>query len=66
MSSFFLAIYFALMLNKFFTSESFRLQLSNARNPLAEIRRYSPLPYLLIRDGTVYFAMYALHLCSWL
>ena len=62
------AIYFALMLYKFFTGEAFRFELSEAtRNPLAkwtEIRRFSPLLYLLLRDGTMYFAMYALFLFS--
>nr|VWO98596.1 Polygalacturonase (PG) (EC (Pectinase) [Ganoderma boninense] len=54
-------IYFALMLYKFFTGEAFRFELSEAtRNPLAkwtEVRRFSPLLYLLIRDGTMYFAI---------
>ncbi|PIL29192.1 hypothetical protein GSI_09241 [Ganoderma sinense ZZ0214-1] len=54
-------IYFALMLYKFFTGEAFRFELSEAtRNPLAkwtEVRRFSPLLYLLLRDGTMYFAM---------
>ncbi|KAM5536831.1 hypothetical protein V8D89_009549 [Ganoderma adspersum] len=53
--------FFALMLYKFFTGEAFRFELSEAtRNPLAkwtEIRRFSPLLYLLLRDGTMYFAM---------
>ncbi|KAI0718591.1 hypothetical protein C8T65DRAFT_693727 [Cerioporus squamosus] len=54
-------IFFALMLYRFVTSESFRLELSNVRgNPLAkwfELRHFSPLLYLLLRDGVVYFAM---------
>lgn len=49
------------MLYKFFTGEAFRMELSAAtRNPLSkwtEIRRFSPLLYLLLRDGTMYFAM---------
>ncbi|KAI1792413.1 hypothetical protein LXA43DRAFT_1132981 [Ganoderma leucocontextum] len=53
--------FFALMLYKFFTGEAFKFELSAAtRNPLAkwtEVRRFSPLLYLLIRDGTMYFAM---------
>ncbi|EJF61817.1 hypothetical protein DICSQDRAFT_169834 [Dichomitus squalens LYAD-421 SS1] len=53
--------FFALMLYKFFTGDAFKLELSEAkRNPLAkwtEVRRFSPLLYLLLRDGTAYFAM---------
>ncbi|TBU24719.1 hypothetical protein BD311DRAFT_766059 [Dichomitus squalens] len=53
--------FFALMLYKFFTGEAFKFELSEAtRNPLAkwtEVRRFSPLLYLLLRDGTTYFAM---------
>ena len=55
-------IFFGLMLFKFFTSEGFKLELSNAkRNPLtkwSEIQHFSPLLYLLLRDGVMYFAMY--------
>ena len=58
------ATFFSLMLYKFFTGEAFRFELSEAtRNPLAkwtEVRRFSPLLYLLLRDGTSYFAMYVL------
>ena len=58
------ATFFSLMLYKFFTGEAFRFELSEAtRNPLAkwtEVRRFSPLLYLLLRDGTTYFAMYVL------
>ncbi|TFK89527.1 hypothetical protein K466DRAFT_545096 [Polyporus arcularius HHB13444] len=54
-------VFFILMLYRFFTSESFRLELSNVKgNPLAkwfELRHFSPLLYLLLRDGIVYFAM---------
>lgn len=49
------------MLFKFFTSEGFKLELSNAkRNSLTkwfEIQHFSPLLYLLLRDGVTYFAM---------
>ena len=55
------AIFFLLMLYKFITSESFRLELSNVReSPFAkwfELRHFSPLLYLLLRDGIIYFAM---------
>ena len=61
---FYVATFFSLMLYKFFTGEAFRFELSEAtRNPLAkwtEVRRFSPLLYLLLRDGTTYFAMYVL------
>ncbi|RPD76190.1 hypothetical protein L226DRAFT_570375 [Lentinus tigrinus ALCF2SS1-7] len=54
-------IFFTLMLYKFITSESFRMELSNVQgNPLAkwfELRHFSPLLYLLLRDGVIYFAM---------
>ncbi len=63
--SYLAAVFFILMLYRFFTSESFRLELSSVKgNPLAkwfELRHFSPLLYLLLRDGIVYFAMYVLH-----
>ena len=54
-------IFFGLMLFKFFTSDGFKLGLSTAKNNgLAkwfEVRRFSPLLYLLLRDGVMYFGM---------
>ncbi|TBU32979.1 hypothetical protein BD309DRAFT_852493 [Dichomitus squalens] len=53
--------YFALMLRKLVTSEAFKLDLSKARrNPLtrwSEVQRFSPLLFLLVRDGVAHFSM---------
>ncbi|KAI0753311.1 hypothetical protein C8Q80DRAFT_506481 [Daedaleopsis nitida] len=53
--------YFVLMLYKFFTSESFKLELLNANGSSLtrwfELRSFSPLLFLLVRDGVMYFAM---------
>ena len=56
------ASYLVLMIHKFITSHAFKAELLKARrDPLTgwlQLRKLSPIVYLLIRDGGLYFAMY--------
>ena len=49
------------MMHKFVTSHAFKAELLKARrDPLTkwfQLRKLSPIVYLLIRDGVLYFAM---------
>ena len=49
------------MMHKFITSHAFKAELLKARrDPLTkwfQLRKLSPIVYLLIRDGVLYFAM---------
>ncbi|KAM5536830.1 hypothetical protein V8D89_009548 [Ganoderma adspersum] len=53
--------YLVLMIHKFITSHAFKAELLKARrDPLSkwfQLRKLSPIVYLLIRDGVLYFAM---------
>ncbi|PIL29191.1 hypothetical protein GSI_09240 [Ganoderma sinense ZZ0214-1] len=53
--------YLVLMMHKFITSHAFKAELRKARrDPLTkwfQLRKLSPIVYLLIRDGVLYFAM---------
>ena len=57
-----IASYLVLMIHKFVTSHAFKAELLKARrDPFSkwfQLRKLSPIVYLLIRDGVLYFAMY--------
>ncbi len=56
-----IASYLVLMIHKFVTSDAFKAEILKARrDPLtkwSQLRKLSPIMYLLIRDGVLYFAM---------
>ncbi len=54
------AIYLILMVYKLMTGPTFRSEAFGRRDPigeLSELRRFSPLIYMLLRDGLFYFVM---------
>ena len=56
-----IASYLLLMMNQFVRSHTFKAELTRVRrDPIGEwfqLRKLSPLVYLLIRDGLIYFVM---------
>ena len=54
------AIYLMLMVYKLMTGPTFRSEAFARRDPIGELsdlRRFSPLIYVLLRDGIFYFVM---------
>ena len=55
------ASYLLLMMNQFVRSHTFKAELTRVRrDPIGEwfqLRKLSPLVYLLVRDGLIYFVM---------